>query len=107
MRLIKAGRVQKGWAKELECTGFGYDDGGCGAILLVEERDLHGTRHIGSDKSWAVFKCCACGVCTDIEISRRFLSYLTLLQGAKSEKQREKNKKKATKEKAAKKKSGV
>jgi len=69
MKVIKKGRDQKGWAKELECTGKGNGNGGCGAILLVEAGDVYKTaRHSydGSSETYATFDCCSCGVMTDI-----------------------------------------
>jgi len=72
MKTIKKGRKQKGWAKEYNCTGKGNKDGGCGALLLIEEGDLFQTyaSYMGRDEEWFVtFKCENCGVKTDIEDS--------------------------------------
>lgn len=71
MRILKAGRKQKGWAKEFDCTGKGNGDGGCGARLLVEIGDLFLTRsHIRDEcEVFVTFKCAACGVLTDIKHS--------------------------------------
>ena len=69
MKIVKLGRKQKGWAKEFECTGKGNGDGGCGAILLVEEADLFATsssHYDGSTDYYTTFKCISCGVLTDI-----------------------------------------
>lgn len=69
MKLIKEGTGQKGWAKEFECTGAGNKDGGCHAVLLVEHADLFITEsssYDGSTDSYTTFKCCQCGVLTDI-----------------------------------------
>lgn len=68
MKVIKKGRPQKGWAKELTCTGVGNGKGGCGAILLVEQADLFQTSRsdYGGDTDYFVtFKCSECGVLTD------------------------------------------
>lgn len=43
MKIIKEGRKQTGWSKELTCTGKGNGGGGCGAVLLVEQTDLYNT----------------------------------------------------------------
>lgn len=68
MKIIKKGREQKGWASEFECTGSGNGDGGCGAILLVEEEDVYLTSSSALHEIdyYNTFKCCACGVLTDI-----------------------------------------
>jgi hypothetical protein len=69
MKVIKEGRKQKGWAKEFSCTGKGNGDGGCGALLLVEEVDLFQTAHHyydGSSDYFKTFRCSECGVLTDI-----------------------------------------
>ncbi len=67
MKVIRPGREQKGWAKELECTGKGNGDGGCGAILLVEQDDLlrTGSSAMGERDYYVSFICAACGVMTD------------------------------------------
>ena len=41
METIKKGRPQKGWTKKYKCTGAGNKGGGCGAMLLVSQRDLY------------------------------------------------------------------
>ena len=70
MRVIKKGRKQTGWAKELACTGAGNDGGGCGAVLLVDSTDLFQTAHHcydGSSDYYVTFKCAECGVLTDVK----------------------------------------
>ena len=70
MKVIKKGRPQTGWAKELACTGAGNEDGGCGAILLVEIDDVYETSSTfcGRDRTtYNTFKCPECGVETDID----------------------------------------
>lgn len=70
MKIIKAGRPQKGWSKELTCTGAGNGNGGCGAVLLVEQDDVFGTsshHYDGSSEYYNTFKCVSCGVWTDIK----------------------------------------
>lgn len=70
MKIIKKGREQKGWSAEFECTGNGNGNGGCGSILLVEQKDIYQTnRHSYGDTFpdyFLTFKCCNCGVLTDI-----------------------------------------
>ena len=68
MKVIKKGRKQKGWAKEFRCTGNGNGDGGCEAILLVEEGDLFQTSSsaLGEIEYYTTFKCSECGVNTDV-----------------------------------------
>lgn len=68
MKLIKKGRVQKGWSKEFTCTGNGNGGGGCSAILLVEQDDIFKTfRYLLDDTDeFNTFKCLECGVLTDI-----------------------------------------
>jgi len=70
MKVIKKGREQRGWAKEFECTGNGNGGGGCGAILLVEEADLYKTHQYdygGGHDVYITFRCCECGVQTDVK----------------------------------------
>ena len=68
MKVIKPGREQKGWSKEFECTGFGNDGGGCGAILLVEEDDFYFTCSSCRDETdYFTTFCCPCGVETDVK----------------------------------------
>ena len=68
MKIIKKGRPQKGWAKQFECTGRGNGDGGCGAILLVEQADLYYVTRSCYDEAERVvsFQCCLCDVETDL-----------------------------------------
>ena len=68
MKVIKPGREQKGWSQEFTCTGNGNGGGGCGAVLLIEEDDLYYTENsfMGETNRYTTFKCCACGVETDL-----------------------------------------
>lgn len=71
MRVLKKGRPQKGWAKQFTCTGKGNGNGGCGAVLLVEEGDLFHTRsscYDGSSETYTTFRCPECRVLTDVEV---------------------------------------
>ena len=70
MRVVKKGRAQTGWAQEFECTGKGNGNGGCGAVLLVEEGDLYHTYsncRDGTDR-YTTFRCSECGVQTDVKV---------------------------------------
>jgi len=73
MKVIKAGRPQKGWAGEFECTGAGNGRGGCSALLLVEEGDLYRTCSNARDEItyYTTFECSECGVETDIDAPMR------------------------------------
>jgi hypothetical protein len=70
MRVLKKGREQKGWATEATCTGKGNGNGGCGALLLVEQGDLFHTYRCARDETdtFTTFRCCECGVLTDIDV---------------------------------------
>lgn len=71
MKVLKPGREQKGWATEATCTGMGNGNGGCGAVLLVEESDLFQTSRLSYGDQFpeyfATFECVACGVLTDLD----------------------------------------
>lgn len=43
MKVLTKGRKQKGWSIETKCSGEGYEGGGNGALLLVEQADLFQT----------------------------------------------------------------
>jgi hypothetical protein len=68
MKIIQKGRDQRGWAKELECTGHGNGGDGCGAKLLVERDDLFTTTsHArGEAEVFTTFECPSCEVSTDL-----------------------------------------
>lgn len=69
MEVIKKGWPQKGWTSKFTCSGKGNGGGGCGAVLLVSERDLyytHSHHYDGSSETYKTFTCCECGVETDI-----------------------------------------
>jgi hypothetical protein len=68
MKVITPGRPQKGWAKEYTCTGAGNGNGGCGAVLLIEQDDVYETSGSCRDETnyYTTFKCSECGVETDI-----------------------------------------
>ncbi len=72
MKVLKPGRQQKGWSTEAKCTGHGNGEGGCGAKLLVEQDDLFLTSSTVRDETdyFVTFKCCACGVLTDLPDGR-------------------------------------
>lgn len=70
MKVLRNGDGRKGWAKEYECTGAGNGNGGCGAILLVEEGDLYKTHSYdygGGHDVYTTFKCPQCGNETDVK----------------------------------------
>ncbi len=69
MRVLKKGRVQKGWAEEYNCTGDGNGGGGCNALLLVEFKDVYKTfRHCYDETdTFYTFRCASCGVETDMK----------------------------------------
>lgn len=68
MKVLTKGTVSKPWSASLTCTGVGNGDQGCGAFLLVEQRDLFLTQGFTCvDHDVCVtFKCCECGTLTDI-----------------------------------------
>jgi hypothetical protein len=71
MKVIEKGDGRKGWAKEFRCTGAGNGNGGCGALLLVEQNDLYITRHFdygGGESVHVTFRCPLCYNETDVEI---------------------------------------
>lgn len=80
MKTVKKGRKQKGWAKEVKCTGNGNGGGGCGATLLVEQGDLYKTfHHCYGDSSpdvFITFTCQECGIETDIDAPSNVVSGL-------------------------------
>jgi hypothetical protein len=67
MKVIQAGTP---WGKEIECTGAGNSNVGCGAKLLVGQGDLYQTSHQfidGSTDYYTTFCCPCCGAETDIK----------------------------------------
>jgi len=70
MKVIKKGEPTQIWSKKFKCTGFGNNRKGCGAILLVDEKDLFKTTRClmdGSTITYVSFKCCQCKALTDID----------------------------------------
>lgn len=70
MKVLKKGRPQKGWAREMRCTGKGNNGGGCGALLLVEFGDIYKTyssHYDGSSETYLTFRCPECLVQTDVD----------------------------------------
>lgn len=71
MKVLKPGREQNGYSIEQTCTGNGNGGGGCGAVLLVEQSDMRYYPGVPGD-TWGsrdpavMFRCCACGVVTDM-----------------------------------------
>lgn len=74
MKILKPGREQKGWTTEATCTGKGNKNGGCGAVLLVEQPDIYRTfRHCRDETDvFYTFTCAGCGVETDLNKSLPF-----------------------------------
>lgn len=73
MKVIKAGRPQKGWAAEQTCRGptGAKPPSGCGAKLFVEEADVI-VRYVGGSfcengDPVCCFKCPQCGQVTRIK----------------------------------------
>lgn len=69
MKVLKSGSGQQGWAKECTCTGAGNGNAGCGAVLLVEQRDLFKTHSSARDEvtTYITFECPECKQWTDIQ----------------------------------------
>ena len=69
MKVLEKRRKQTGWAGEYRCTGKGNGNGGCNALLLVEQGDLFQTRssdYGGGVDYYTTFQCPECRRCTDI-----------------------------------------
>lgn len=70
MKVLKLGNPL-GYTIQAECTGRGNGGGGCGALLEVCKDDMRYYPGVPGD-SWGsrdpavMFKCCECGVCTDV-----------------------------------------
>jgi len=81
MRVLSKGRKQKGWARELHCTGMGHGEGGCMAFLLVERADLFRTTqvHQSDQDHFVSFLCPECGVITDMNAWRTPVSPMDLM----------------------------
>lgn len=69
MQVLRKGCGQVGFSMERLCTGKGFEDGGCGALLLVEEGDIFFTESHARDETtrYESFQCPECGVRTDFE----------------------------------------
>lgn len=70
MKVLEKGTGQKGWSTKARCTGEGNGMGGCGALLLIEQKDLYHTHnydYTGGHDVFNTFTCCECGVETDIK----------------------------------------
>lgn len=69
MKVLKAGTP---WGKEVECTGAGNGNVGCGAKLLINQGDLYQTAshsYDGSSDYYTTFCCPCCGAETDFKPS--------------------------------------
>lgn len=76
MEVIKSGNVKE-WSLEAECTGAGNDNNGCGATLLLKSDDIFFTESPWYNHKFNTFKCCECGVLTDLECDLPFEPNLT------------------------------
>ena len=68
MKILERGKADC-WETEQICTGRGNGDGGCGAKLLVSEKDIRVTKHTCIDDSVSTyykFKCPCCNKKTNI-----------------------------------------
>lgn len=67
MKVLKEGKGN--WSREETCTGKGNGDGGCGAVLLLEEGDFFYTySHIKDETDRFIsFRCPCCSVLTDVK----------------------------------------
>ena len=89
MKVLEKGKPQKGWSIETRCTGAGNGNGGCEALLLVEQDDLFRTTSHARDETtyYVTFRCPECGVMTDIQNSdygkRIVPPHLTIATGVK------------------------
>ena len=67
MRVLEKGN---GWSMQVECTGKGNGNCGCGAKLLIEKNDIyltHSYDYGGGHDIFYTFKCIQCGEETDID----------------------------------------
>lgn len=69
MKVIKEGKEGGSWSPQLECTGAGNGNAGCGAILEVSGTDLFHTKRTYVDQAedhYLTFECPLCNEWTDI-----------------------------------------
>lgn len=73
MEVLEKGEKQKGWAIKTRCTGKGNGGGGCTALLKVDQSDMFKTASsvMGEVTYYVTFRCCECGVMTDLQNSDR------------------------------------
>jgi hypothetical protein len=70
MKVLKPGRNQDGPSRKRKCTGRGNGGGGCGALLLVADKDVFQTHHCdfgGGHDIYNTFKCPSCGTLKEVE----------------------------------------
>lgn len=72
MHVIKPGLWQQGYTTEVVCTGHGWGDNGCGAVLSVEVTDLFYIALLDQDGSdngdrLALFACPQCSAQTTVD----------------------------------------
>lgn len=72
MEILKKGRPTRGWVRSLICTGAGHNEDGCGAELLVSQKDLFRIYKDPDDYSGegpfdTAFECCACKAISNLD----------------------------------------
>ena len=65
MEVIKKGPE---WSMDVECTGYGNGNDGCGALLRVTLDDVFKNQvHAGNEtNTYLTIRCCECSVMTDL-----------------------------------------
>lgn len=69
MKVIKEGKEGGLWSPQVECSGAGNGNAGCGAILEVSASDLFHTKncdYTGDCDHYLTFECPLCKEWTDI-----------------------------------------
>lgn len=56
------------WSMDVECTGKGNGEDGCGAVLRVTQEDVfkNQVRSGNETNTYLTIRCCGCGVMTDL-----------------------------------------
>lgn len=71
MKVIKSGKDNESFGKELTCKGYGVGKGsaGCGAVLLVKPADVESSYgvYMGEGETSYWFVCPECGVSTSVK----------------------------------------
>lgn len=71
MDILTPGKEPKKWVLEVVCSGWGHSAEGCGAVLRVHQEDLYQTDSPSNGlfvdfDTYITFRCCSCGVETDL-----------------------------------------